>query len=228
MSQVNEQKMYRRAASNGGLFRNAMLGAVLCGLLASIPTTYAGSKDLAPMLGTWQCRAEGQMRASGKEQGSKPIKLVETYTGTTTADGMSEADDTTVYYLPVNDKLMPIEVVTHSSARYRLEGGTLYLLATSYELREGRIHGPERAAFVASIAGKDTPASARSQMGAKLDRMAEDFAEMVVKNYQGMVAKKKEIPIPFRLSMPAPGKLEKTFGNGENASVHRCVRPGGG
>ena len=63
----------------------------------------------------------------------KPLKMVETYTVMTTADGISEGDDSTIFYFPSGEKLMPIEVISYSKARYRLQGDTLKLLVlTNY------------------------------------------------------------------------------------------------
>ncbi|MRT38929.1 hypothetical protein GJV03_17335 [Acinetobacter sp. RIT698] len=148
--------------------------------------------------------------------------MVETYTVMTTADGISEGDDSTIYYLPTGEKLMPIEVISHSKAQYRLQGDTLKLLVLNWELREGRIAPKERADFITSMLGKNAPAATRSQLGAKIDRMAEDFAEMIAKNFQARIG--KESSIPFRMTATGAGKIERTFGSGANAVTHQCVR----
>lgn len=192
---------------------------LLLSCMIATPSLYAS--DLAPMLGSWQCSAQAEITLPIKG-GNKPLKMVETYTVITTADGIGEGDDSTIYYLPTGEKLMPIEVISHSKAQYRLQGDTLKLLVLNWELREGRIAPKERADFITSMLGKNAPAATRSQLGAKIDRMAEDFAEMIAKNFQARIG--KESSIPFRMTATGSGKIERTFGSGANAVTHQCVR----
>ena len=191
---------------------------LLLSWMIATPSLYAS--DLAPMLGSWQCTAQTEIALP--INAGKPLKMVETYTVMTTADGISEGDNSTIFYFPSGEKLMPIEVISHSKAQYRLQGDTLKLLVLTWELREGRIAPKERADFITSMLGKNAPAATRSQLGAKIDRMAEDFAEMIAKNFQARIG--KESSIPFRMTATGPGKIERTFGSGANAVTHQCVR----
>jgi hypothetical protein len=186
--------------------------------MIATPSLYAS--DLAPMLGSWQCTAQAEIALP--INAGKPLKMVETYTVMTTADGISEGDDSTIFYFPLGEKLMPIEVISHSKAQYRLQGDTLKLLVLTWELREGRIAPKERADFITSMLGKNAPAAARSQLGAKIDRMAEDFAETIAKSFQARIG--KESSMPFRVTTTGAGKIEKTFGSGPKAVTHQCVR----
>lgn len=191
---------------------------LLLSCMIATPSLYAS--DLAPMLGSWQCTAQAEIALP--INAGKPLKMVETYTVMTTADGISEGDDSTIFYFPLGEKLMPIEVISHSKAQYRLQGDTLKLLVLTWELREGRIAPKERADFITSMLGKNAPAAARSQLGAKIDRMAEDFAETIAKSFQARIG--KESSMPFRLTTTGAGKIEKTFGSGPKAVTHQCVR----
>ncbi|MBP2543895.1 hypothetical protein [Acinetobacter guillouiae] len=191
---------------------------LLLSCMIATPSLYAS--DLAPMLGSWQCTAQAEIALP--INAGKPLKMVETYTVMTTADGISEGDDSTIFYFPLGEKLMPIEVISHSKAQYRLQDDTLKLLVLTWELREGRIAPKERADFITSMLGKNAPAAARSQLGAKIDRMAEDFAETIAKSFQARIG--KESSMPFRLTTTGAGKIEKTFGSGANAVTHQCIR----
>ena len=191
---------------------------LLLSCMIATPSLYAS--DLAPMLGSWQCTAQAEIALP--INAGKPLKMVETYTVMTTADGISEGDDSTIFYFPLGEKLMPIEVISHSKAQYRLQGDTLKLLVLTWELREGRIALKERADFITSMLGKNAPAAARSQLGAKIDRMAEDFAETIAKSFQARIG--KESSMPFRVTTTGAGKIEKTFGSGPKAVTHQCVR----
>ena len=191
---------------------------LLLSWIIATPSLYAS--DLAPMLGSWQCTAQAEIALP--INAGKPLKMVETYTVMTTADGISEGDDSTIFYFPLGEKLMPIEVISHSKAQYRLQGDTLKLLVLTWELREGRIAPKERADFITSMLGKNAPAAARSQLGAKIDRMAEDFAETIAKSFQARIG--KESSMPFRVTTTGAGKIEKTFGSGPKAVTHQCVR----
>lgn len=191
---------------------------LLLSCMIATPSLYAS--NLAPMLGSWQCTAQAEIALP--INAGKPLKMVETYTVMTTADGISEGDDSTIFYFPLGEKLMPIEVISHSKAQYRLQGDTLKLLVLTWELREGRIAPKERADFITSMLGKNAPAAARSQLGAKIDRMAEDFAETMAKSFQARIG--KESSMPFRLTTTGAGKIERTFGSGANAVTHQCVR----
>ena len=191
---------------------------LLLSCMIATPSLYAS--DLAPMLGSWQCTAQAEIALP--INAGKPLKMVETYTVMTTADGISEGDDSTIFYFPLGEKLMPIEVISHSKAEYRLQGDTLKLLVLTWELREGRIAPKERADFITSMLGKNAPAAARSQLGAKIDRMAEDFAETIAKSFQARIGKKSSTP--FRVTTTGAGKIEKTFGSGPKAVTHQCVR----
>lgn len=191
---------------------------LLLSCMIATPSLYAS--DLAPMLGSWQCTAQAEIALP--INAGKPLKMVETYTVMTTADGISEGDDSTIFYFPLGEKLMPIEVISHSKAQYRLQGDTLKLLVLTWELREGRIAPKERADFITSMLGKNAPAAARSQLGAKIDRMAEDFAETIAKSFQARIG--KESSTPFRVTTTGAGKIEKTFGSGPKAVTHQCVR----
>jgi len=191
---------------------------LLLSCMIATPSLYAS--DLAPMLGSWQCTAQAEIALP--INAGKPLKMVETYTVMTTADGISEGDDSTIFYFPLGEKLMPIEVISHSKAQYRLQGDTLKLLVLTWELREGRIAPKERADFITSMLGKNAPAAARSQLGAKIDRMAEDFAETIAKSFQARIG--KESSMPFRVTTTGAGKIEKTFGSGPKAVTHQCVR----
>ena len=191
---------------------------LLLSCMIATPSLYAS--DLAPMLGSWQCTAQAEIALP--INAGKPLKMVETYTVMTTADGISEGDDSTIFYFPLGEKLMPIEVISHSKAEYRLQGDTLKLLVLTWELREGRIAPKERADFITSMLGKNAPAAARSQLGAKIDRMAEDFAETIAKSFQARIG--KESSTPFRVTTTGAGKIEKTFGSGPKAVTHQCVR----
>ena len=193
---------------------------ILLLLSCMITTPFLYASDLAPMLGSWQCTAQAEIALP--INAGKPLKMVETYTVMTTADGISEGDDSTIFYFPSGEKLMPIEVISYSKARYRLQGDTLKLLVLTWELREGRIAPKERADFITSMLGKNAPAAARSQFGAKIDRMAEDFAETIAKSFQARIG--KESSTPFRVTTTGAGKIEKTFGSGPKAVTHRCVR----
>lgn len=191
---------------------------LLLSCMIATPSLYAS--DLAPMLGSWQCTAQAEIALP--INAGKPLKMVETYTVMTTADGISEGDDSTIFYFPLGEKLMPIEVISHSKAQYRLQGDTLKLLVLTWELREGRIAPKERADFITSMLGKNAPAAARSQLGAKIDRMAEDFAETIAKSFQARIG--KESSMPFRVTTTGAGKIEKTFGSGPKAVTHQCIR----
>lgn len=191
---------------------------LLLSCMVAPPSLHAS--DLAPMLGSWQCTAQAEIALP--INAGKPLKMVETYTVMTTADGISEGDDSTIFYFPLGEKLMPIEVISHSKAQYRLQGDTLKLLVLTWELREGRIAPKERADFITSMLGKNAPAAARSQLGAKIDRMAEDFAETIAKSFQARIG--KESSMPFRVTTTGAGKIEKTFGSGPKAVTHQCVR----
>lgn len=191
---------------------------LLLSCMIATPSLYAS--DLAPMLGSWQCTAQAEIALP--INAGKPLKMVETYTVMTTADGISEGDNSTIFYFPLEEKLMPIEVISHSKAQYRLQDDTLKLLVLTWELREGRIAPKERADFITSMLGKNAPAAARSQLGAKIDRMAEDFAETIAKSFQARIG--KESSMPFRLTTTGAGKIEKTFGSGPKAVTHQCIR----
>ena len=192
----------------------------LLSCMIATPTLYAS--DLTPMLGTWQCSAQAEV-ALNINGANKPLKMVESYTVMTAADGISEGDDSTIYYLPTGENLMPIEVISHSKAQYRLQGDSLKLLVLNWELREGRIAPKERADFITSMLGKNAPAAARSQFGAKIDHMAESFAEeAIAKTFLARIG--KESSMPFRVTTTGAGKIEKTFGSGPKAVTHQCVR----
>ena len=190
------------------------------------PNAYADNQELAPMFGTWQCHAEASVNIPGgknADSSTNSVKMVETYTATTTPDGMSVGDDTTIFYLQTQDRVLPIEVSSHSKGQYKLNDGTLKLRVLEWQLLQGRIYPKEKNKLLAQYIKSDAPASARSQFSAKMERLAEDFADTVAKSFQDRVG--KEASMPFKLTSTGSGKMEKTFGTGPSASVHYCTRP---
>ena len=179
----------------------------------------ADEQSTAPMFGSWKCTSEQIMQG-----GDKPIKVVESYTSKMTSDGVGEGDSTVLFYLPsiAQGSTLPVEMVSHSRARYDVQGDTLKLTIMDFNLtHEGRIPSTARAAFLKENLQPNASASTRSQMGAKVDRMAENFVEKFAQNYQSQVG--KQLSIPFRMTIPAPGKLQKIFGNGATAATHQCT-----
>ena len=203
------------------------LVSVFLTMLGIIPSAYASSNELAPMLGTWRCHTESSLIIPNKSDSPQTslnlIKMLETYSTSTTEDGVSVGDGTTIYYIPVGDNLLPVEVTSHSKVLYQLDQGILKFKVLEWELRDGRIFSKERTNALAKFFSKDMSASTRSQLSAKLERLAEDFVESVTKSFQSMIGKEKRIPLSLRTI--GVNEIQKTFGTGSTAIIHYCIRP---